>query len=626
MRSLPVLGIPVTRAFADQARRTPAATALVEGGRAWSYEELAERAGRVAAALAARGCGRGAFVPLAADRCGEAVAGMLGILMAGAAYVPVVPDQPLARIRHVAGEVGAALVVARERDRARLSELGLPVVALDDGRLPPALTFAPEPAGGDDPVYVMYTSGSTGQPKGVVVLHRNLSAYTAAIVALTGAAARPQVFATTATLAADLGNTAVFPALVSGGALRVISYEAALDGALLAAELGGAPIDVLKITPSNLGALLAGARDPLAVLPRAMLICGGEPLGWETVRRVRELGAGCAVVNHYGPTETTVGALVERVAEGEPGAPGETVPIGVPLPGATAYVLDEELRPVAAGETGELYVGGSGVARGYVARELETRARFLADPFAARDGAAAPVMYRTGDRARRLADGRLAFVGRTDGQVKIRGYRVEPGEIEAVLSAHPAVNAVAVTARAAGHGEPVLDAYVVGSASADELRRYAAERLPDYMVPRSWTALAALPLTANGKLDRAALPAPAGPAAAGGAPALSPTEAAVARIFAEVIGTPPVGAEADFFELGGHSLTATIAVASIRAEFGDVELSLRAFFRAPTVRAVAALVDELLARAHEARLVEALGALDALSDDEVRALLAQRAQ
>jgi amino acid adenylation domain-containing protein len=470
----------------------------------------------------------------------------------------------------------------------------------------------------------MYTSGSTGEPKGVVVLHRNLSAYTAAIVELVDALARPLVFATTATLAADLGNTAVFPALVSGGALRVISYEAALDGALLAAELGGERLDVLKITPSNLGALLASAPDPLAVLPREALICGGEPLSWETVRRVRELGARCAAINHYGPTETTVGALAYRIGDDEAGAPGETVPIGAPLPGATAYVLDDELHPVAAGETGELYVGGTGVARGYAARPGETAARFLPDPFAELAGLARATMYRTGDRVTPLGDGRLAFVGRADGQVKIRGYRVEPGEIEAVLGAHPAVSAVAVAARDAG--EPVLDAYVVGTAGADELRAYLAERLPDYMIPRTWTSLAVLPLTANGKLDRAALPQPAAADTASDGPAPSPTEAAVARIWAEVIGTPRVGRDDNFFELGGHSLTATIAVASIRAEFDDVELSLREFFRAPTVRAVAAHVDELLARAHDARLADALGTLDALSDDEVRALLAQRAQ
>ena len=605
--------------FRDHVRRTPSAPALRERDHTVTYARLDEHARRIAAAIVERGVVAGTSVPLIADRSLGAVAGALGIMLSGCAYVPIVPGQPEDRLRHIVHEVAAPVVLTFEHDRAALASLGLAVLALDEEGLPAPLA-EPVTVAPDDAAYVMYTSGSTGRPKGVVVRHRNLAAYTSAIVALTGASARPLTFATTATLAADLGNTAVFPALASGGSLRILGYETALDGVLLERELGADPVDVLKITPSNLRVLLASAHDPRTILPREMLICGGESLTWDLVRRVRESGATCAIVNHYGPTETTVGALVHRVRDDESGAAHETVPLGTPLPGVHAYVLGEDMCPCAAGETGELFIGGVGVARGYVGRPEETAARFLPDPFVS-DRA---TIYRTGDRVRFLANGELGFAGRVDDQVKIRGYRVEPGEIEAILSAHPAVRAVAIIPRE--QGETVLDAFVVGGMDVDDLRAYAAERLPEYMIPRTWTPLAALPLTANGKVDRSALRVSVLAAPANDVGAMTPTEVTIARIWCDVLERTDIGRDDDFFALGGHSLSATIAVAHIRSAFAGADVTLRAFFREPTLAAVAALVDAEQARTSEARLGAALDAVDALSDDEVRALLAEGAQ
>ncbi|HST62618.1 MAG TPA: amino acid adenylation domain-containing protein, partial [Longimicrobium sp.] len=409
-------------------------------------------------------------------------------------------------------------------------------------------------------------------------------------------------YATVSTIAADLGHTSVFGALCGGGCLHVMGAERIADGDAFAAYLAEHEIDVLKITPSHLAALMGG-RDAAAVLPRRCLVLGGEPARTAWVDEIRALAPGLRIVNHYGPTETTVGALAyvtdwAYAADGAlPETAGGTVPIGLPLANARAYVLDAALRPLPAGIPGELCIGGRGVARGYLDRPALTAERFVPDPFADEPGAR---MYRTGDRAKRLADGTVEFLGRIDQQVKVRGFRVEPGEVEGVLRAHPAVHEAVVVARPDRTGSVALVAYVVGADDADgaaidvhALHVHCAARLPTYMVPSAFVVLDALPLTENGKLDRRALPEPGLASAAGTYVApRTPAEEVLAGIWAEVLRVERVGIHESFFDLGGHSLLAMRLASRVREVFG-VELPLRALFEAPAVAQLAARVEEI---------------------------------
>jgi acyl-coenzyme A synthetase/AMP-(fatty) acid ligase/aryl carrier-like protein len=427
----------------------------------------------------------------------------------------------------------------------------------------------------------MYTSGSTGLPKGVAVSHANLANYTGDIVERLGVAEGLH-FAVVSALSTDLGNTAIFPALAAGGCIHLLSPQAAMDADLLAAHAAEHPFDVMKITPSHLTALLAG-EDAAAVLPRRWLVLGGEALSWELVERIRALGAGCRILNHYGPTETTVGSCVLEVADSGTGA---SVPIGRPIANTRAYVLDRQLEPVPAGVPGELCIGGAGVARGYVNRPDETAERFVTPPFGDR-------LYRTGDRARTLRDGAIEFQGRLDQQVKIRGFRVEPGEIETALLRHPTVRQAAVAVRDNAHGDAQLVAYVVATPAptVDELQAFLGESLPDYMVPSAFASLDALPFTPSGKVDRRALPDPASIQAQREADYVAPRdplEEEIAAIWADLLGVERVGVFDDFFALGGHSLLATQMIIRIRRTHGDIQL--HALLRAPTVAALADVI------------------------------------
>jgi len=358
-----------------------------------------------------------------------------------------------------------------------------------------------------------------------------------------------------------------------------------MDGDAYAAYAREHPIDVLKITPSHLRALLGGAA-PGDVLPRGVLVVGGEALRWDLVARIRALEPSCALLNHYGPTETTVGCTTYDV-DATPRADAATVPIGTPIDGAWAYVLDAALEPVPAGVPGELVVGGAGVANGYAGDPAETAARFVADP-----GDASRRAYRTGDRVRRLRDGAIEFLGRVDDQVKIRGYRVEPGEIEAVLARHPEIRQAAVALDDSA-GEARLVAYLVSAnePSVEELQSFLAVSLPDYMVPSAFATLEALPFTASGKVDRRALVGLAAVQTRRETEFVAPRddlEREIAAIWCELLGLEQVGVHDDFFALGGHSLLATQAIIRIRRVHGDIPL--QALLAAPTIAAVADVV------------------------------------
>jgi amino acid adenylation domain-containing protein len=613
--------------FEEQAARTPDRPALACDGRQWTCRELNTRANQLAHLLRSRGVKPGARVGLCMERSGESIIALLGVLKAGAAYVPLPPEQPKARLAFQLTETGAPVLISQESLRGVLPEFRGTVLCLDrDAALDGQPTTNPERAGKpEDVVYVIYTSGSTGVPKGVAVRHRNLVNYTHYMCGRLGAADGLH-FATVSTLSADLGNTCVFPALVSGGCLHVIPYEMAMDGKRVAAYAARNPIDVLKITPSHLAALLASA-DGGEILPRKTLVLGGEASSWDLVQRIQAAGR-CAVINHYGPTETTVGSLTFS-ANGQGGCRDltATVPVGQPIANTQVYVLDANRRPVPVGVAGELFIAGDGVAQGYLNQPEQTAERFVPDPFAGRADAR---MYRTGDQARYLPDGNIEFLGRLDQQVKIRGFRVEPAEVESVLGRHPGVRQAVVLARDDKAGGKSLVAYVVPaagrSAAADELRSFLAEQLPHYMVPSAFVALDALPLTANGKIDRQALPDP------DQAPSVktrftaprNPVEEALANVWVEVLGVERVGVHDDFFELGGHSLLATQVVSRVRAVLG-VDLPLRTIFEAPTVAGLAEAVAEL-GGAASSDMDNMLAELEGMSEEEVQRLLAMELQ
>ena len=590
-------GPTVVRRFEEHASSDPERRALVCGDRSLTYGELEALTRRRAERLRALGVGPERLVAVCCDRSLDLVPAILAVLRAGGAYLALDPALPRRRVAALIEASGVGLVLAEEPFRELFAGSPAEVLTCDAlDRQPAAPEAGPLPAPRpEDLAYVLYTSGSTGSPKGVAVEHRQLAAYVA------GALDRLDLpsggsFATVSSFAADLGHTMVFPALATGGCLHVIASDQVSDPEAFAAYAARHAIDCLKIVPSHLEALLTAA-DPGRVLPRQRLVLGGETLRWELAERVRELAPGCRVFNHYGPTETTVGVVAGAV----PDARGRTltVPLGRPLGGSWLHLLDPASprpRPVPTWAGGEVYIGGAGLARGYLGRPAATAERFVPDPFAptGRPGAR---LYRSGDLARRLPDGACEFLGRADGQVKVRGFRVESGEIEAVLREHPSVRQAVVVARGDGDGTPRLVAYAVPHPGQElappALRTFLAERLPDAMVPSALVALKALPLTANGKLDRDALPAPEAVrpelAAAFVAPA-SELEHAVAAIWRDVLDLDRVGLHDNFFDLGGHSLLLVQVAARLRRELGR-EISMVELFRRTTVAQLVALLS-----------------------------------
>nr|MDQ3802664.1 amino acid adenylation domain-containing protein [Acidobacteriota bacterium] len=592
--------------FEEQAARSPAATAIVFEGRELTYGELNARANQLARHLRRCGVAAETLVALRMERSLEMMIGLLGILKAGGAYMPVDPRLPA----QLAGRL-----LEDYRPRVLLTQQGLThdfpagaskVLCLDAEGDAFAGESGANLAGGataERLLYVLFTSGSTGQPKGVAVEHRQLANYVNAVIRRLELPAGAR-YATVSTLSADLGNTMIFPALCTGGTLHLISPERASDGDALADYMHGHRIDCLKIVPSHLAALLA-CSSPERLMPRQRLICGGEALSGELAERLRSLAPEeCRVINHYGPTETTVGVLTYHAGESQAADERPTWPLGRPLANARVYLLDASGQPVPIGVAGELYIGGANVARGYLNRPGATAEKFVPDPFSPDAGAR---MYRTGDGARYLPDGNVEFLGRRDQQVKIRGFRVEPGEVEAALAEHPSVRQCVVLAHRDAAGECRLVAYVVPEGEPEEaagaLRDFLRERLPDYMIPSFFVPLATLPLTPNGKVDRHALPEPEQPRLRAGSQFVAPRtpeEETLCALWADLLRVERVGVEDNFFELGGHSLLTTQLVSRVRSAFG-VELPLRAVFEHPTVAGLAEHLEMLRWAAQSAR-------------------------
>jgi amino acid adenylation domain-containing protein len=553
-----------------QAARTPEAVAVVGAGVSWTYAALERRSNQVAQRLRAAGVTTGQRVGVCVDRTPEMVAALWGVWKAGAAYVPMDPLFPAERLAYMATDAAVTAILTDGAARVAVPAAdGAVVLALDDAATWAGVSDAPlaPTATGEDVAYVIYTSGSTGWPKGVAVPHRAVVNFLASMAATPGLTARDVLVAVT-TLSFDIAGLEVWLPLTVGARVEIASREEASDGRLLQARLTQSGATVLQATPATWRLLLEAGWPGGAGL---RMFCGGESLPRELADRL--VAGGGELWNLYGPTETTIWSTVERV-----GAAGTAITIGRPIANTQVYVLDGAGQRVPVGVLGELYLGGTGVAQGYHGRPELTAEKFVPDAFS---GVAGARLYRTGDVARWRPDGRLQCLGRSDHQVKVRGFRIELGEIEAALAAQPGIRQAVVTVHPDASGDHRLVAYLVPNdgikITATELRRALKGTLPDYMVPSIFLELDALPLTANRKVDRGALPAPFDvvPASERYVEPTTATARQIAHIWCDVLGIERVSADANFFDVGGHSLLAMKVIARIDNTLG-ARLSARA--------------------------------------------------
>ncbi|WP_406215998.1 amino acid adenylation domain-containing protein [Streptomyces decoyicus] len=591
--------------FEAQVRRTPDAVAVVAGEAELSYAEVNARANRLARVLVGRGAGPERLVAVALPRSAELVVTLLAVVKAGAAYLPIDPGYPMGRIELMLRDADPVCVVAPGGLARQLPCDEGKVLVLDDVSTVAALAAQrgddvtgaerSAPSVSSHPAYVIYTSGSTGVPKGVVVPHRNVARLFAETERWFGFGA-DDVWTLFHSFAFDFSVWELWGALLHGGRLVVVPHEVSRAPAEFLDVLVRHGVTVLNQTPSAFHQLMrAEAEDAelAAKLALRTVIFGGEALEPGSVAEWfrRHPVDGPRLVNMYGITETTVHVTYAPLGEEDVESGPSRCVIGRPIPDLRVHVLDAALRPVPPGVTGEMYVAGAGLARGYLNRFSLTAQRFVADPF----GGPGSRMYRTGDLARWTADGRLDYLGRADDQVQLRGFRVELGEVEAVLAGHEDVSQAAAVVHEDRPGDQRLVAYVVGvGADAPDpaaLREAAARSLPAYMVPSAIVPLEVLPLTVNGKLDRAALPAPDPVTPAPGRAPRSTVAEILCGLFAEILGVDRVGVDDGFFDLGGHSLLATRLVSRMRAVLG-AEFSVRDVFEAPTVAGLLARVGD----------------------------------
>lgn len=590
----------------EQAVLRPEAVALVAGDQALNYQAVNQRANQLAHYLRASGVCANVLVGVCMERSPEMVIGLLGILKAGGAYVPLDPAYPPERLAFMLEDAQAPILITQQSLKAKLPARSAHIICLDEDA--PLLAQQSQSdlsatTTADDLAYVIYTSGSTGRPKGVQITHKgllNLLFWHQRAFAVTAADRATQV----ASPAFDATGWELWPYLCCGASVYLVDEERRTLPAALRDWLVSSGITISFLPTALAESMLALEWPPDTAL--RLLLTGAD-----TLHQYPRASLPFALINNYGPTEATVVATSGRVS---PAAQGDTSPsIGRPIANTQVYILDESLRQVPIGTPGELCIGGDGLARGYLHQPELTAEKFIPHPLSAEPGAR---LYRTGDLARYLPDGQLAFLGRIDQQIKIRGYRIEPGEIVAALNRHPAIQTSYVLAREDASGERRLVAYLAlkpgMQVTCSDVQNTVKAYLPDYMVPASFVTLEDLPVTPNGKIDRAALPAPnehntlrdevfASPS--------TPTEKKIAEIVSALLKAERVGVEDNFFLLGGHSMLGAQLVTRISETFG-VELPLRALFEAPTVRQLANKV--------ELRLVEWL---EALSEEEARRLL-----
>jgi amino acid adenylation domain-containing protein len=577
-------GEGVAALFVERARRRPEAVAVSSDEGDLTYAELDLRSSRLASRLAAAGVGPEVRVALLAQRSPALIVGLLAILKAGGAYVPLDPSYPAERLAWMLADSRSRVLLGQPEPLAELPERVLAAVGtIVELTADPSESPGPEPRGTFSAglAYVMYTSGSTGRPKGVGVTHRNV----VRLVRESGFAdlGPEQVFLQLAPVSFDASTLEIWAPLLNGGRLALFPPgPPSLDE--LEAAIARFGVTALWLTAGLFHQVVDERLE--ALRPLRQLLAGGDVLSPPHVRRALAALPGLTLIDGYGPTEgTTFTACFPMTA---PQQVREPVPIGRPIGNTRVHLLGADLRPVPVGVWGELFAGGDGVSRGYVGLPDLTAERFVPDPFAGDGGR----LYRTGDIARFLPDGRIEFQGRRDSQVKLRGFRVELGEIESALARHPEIREAAVAALAGPQGEKQLVAYLVPEAAAPsvaDVRDFLIARLPAYMVPAAFVVLPALPLTANGKLDRRSLPAPEPGGEPVGTPPRTPAEELIAGIWSEVLGVRGVPRDANFFELGGHSLLATQVLSRLRVATG-AEVTLREMFESPTVAAMAAAV------------------------------------
>jgi amino acid adenylation domain-containing protein len=597
---------PLHEQFAAQAKRRPDAVALADAQRKLTYGELDRRSNQLARELVDRGVAPGALVALCMDRGVDLPVAMLGVLRAGAAYVPIEPTYPPQRQEFLMTDAGAAALITEERHLGTIDPRGTTVLCIDRDdereRLDAQADVPPEiDVGPDALAYVIYTSGSTGKPKGVEIRHRSVANLIAHMRERPGIG-EGDVLANLTTPAFDLSVPDWYLPLTSGARLAIVPREATLDGVELADWLARSGASIVQATPTTWQMLVdAGWKGG----EQLKIVCGGEALPRALAEQL--LARGHSLWHMYGPTETTVWSSILDLERGE-GPP----PLGGPIANTSFYVMDAQRQPVPIGVPGELYIGGHGVAQGYRQRPELTAEGFVADPFALEG---AERLYRTGDLVRWRETGTLEFLGRIDQQVKLRGFRIELEEIEAALGGQPGVGAAVVLVREDTPGDRRLVAYVVpaeqGLLEEEQLRRALKSSLPPFMVPSTFVLLGELPVTPNGKLDRAALPTPDGlrprlerPYA----PPETPVQETLTSVWREVLGVDRVGVDDDFFNLGGHSMLAVKMVARVRDALG-LELALAQVFERPTIRELSGSVTRQM--------------LGEVPDDELAELLAE---
>jgi amino acid adenylation domain-containing protein len=574
-----------------QCDRTPSRVAIEYEGQQVTYRELNDAATRLARRLVEAGVESQTLVGLCVERSANMVIALLAILKAGGAYIPIEPTLPRQRIAVMMEDAKPLVVLTEKALAAHLPHTDARVVCIDDSADNSLVSGAGDRASGsekclrrarppaprevrpEDLAHVLYTSGSTGRPKGVEVSHGALVNLLLSMQHEPGFAAGEKLLAV-ATISFDIAGLELYLPLISGGSVVIATREDARDPARLVERMRETQSTVMQATPATWRGLIESGWPGD---PALKILCGGEALTHDLAQQL--LARSRELWNMYGPTETTIYSTIQRIP-----AQASVIPIGRPISNTDVFVLDANLNPLPVGVSGELYIGGAGLARGYLRRAELTRERFIASPF---DPAGR--LYRTGDVARWLPDGTIEYLGRADNQVKIRGFRIELEEVETAIVELPGVTAAAVKARPDGSGSLALSAYICGAPTLD-LRRALQHKLPEYMIPSRTVFLDALPLTPSGKLDRNALPDPAMDTTSAYVAPASTIERRLARIFESVLGLPTVGVRENFFNLGGHSLLVAKLLRGIELEFGR-RLTMRAIFQSPTIEHLAYLLD-----------------------------------
>ncbi len=606
--------------FQRIAARTPESTALTFGDTRISYSRLNRWSNRIAHYLRGRGVGPEVPVGICMERSPLLVAAVLGVLKAGGLYLPLDPGYPARRLKYIIEDAGAGLILAGDDGGESLPRDSVEIITVQPGSEPFPEERDDEQENlniPDNLAYLMYTSGSTGRPRGVQVTHRNV----VRLVKGAGYASMEEVdtFLMFAPLSFDASTFEIWAPLLNGAGL-VIMPAGMVSIEKLGAAIREYGVTVLWLTAGLFHQVVERAAGYLSGVKQ--LITGGDVLSVSKVKRFLRLNDNCELVNGYGPTESTTFATCYRM--NSPAQVGNSVSIGKPIDNTTVYLLDRNYQPVPVGVPGEIYIGGDGVARGYRGDSSLTPERFIPDPFG-RDGAR---LFRSGDLARYLPDGNIEFLGREDYQVKIRGFRIELGEIERIMSEHPGVSGIIAVAREDDRGEKQLTAYILPDnerePGVDELRRWAGENLPDFMVPSSWVMMESFPLTPRGKVDRNSLPPPGKER-----PEMeedyvvpdSPAEKKLALIWREILDVERIGIRDNFFDLGGNSLLATQLVSRIREEF-QIELELKKLFQDPTISGLAAVMEEGEKKeSEEDKIARTLEKMEDISDREAEEMI-----